>query len=247
MIKLGNYVVKPTIFSDKTSQVWQIPDNILKEEDTITWDFENETELSHILQLAKLSEYTRKDRPHLIMPYLPYGRQDKEISNNTTFARQIIIDVLKPFFWSMSTYDAHSYCEGVVSMPVTIPIAFAINRFKPDVICFPDLGASKRGYVVNDYPIIVLDKIRNQLNGNIEGLQILQQNNNDFIINNRNILIVDDLTDGGKTFTEAAKLLKSFGAKTVGLYTTHGIYSKGINVLFDNGIDRIFNLKGEVF
>lgn len=30
------------------------------------------------------------------------------------------------------------------------------------------------------------------------------------------------------------------------LYTTHGIYSKGTKILFDNGIDRIFNRKGEV-
>lgn len=248
MIKLGEYVVVPTIFPDGTSQVWKLPEDILKSESTISWYFENEAELSHVLQLAKLSEYTRKDRPHLIMPFLPYGRQDKEIANDKTFARQVIMDVLKPHFFTMSTYDSHSKCDGVASLPVDGAIGFSIDNFKPHIICFPDKGASTRGYNTGGFPIIILDKKRNQINGEIEGLIFRHEDGlyYEFMTSGSNILIVDDLCDGGRTFIEAAKLLKEHGAKNVGLYTTHGIYSKGTKVLFDNGIDRIFNLKGEV-
>jgi ribose-phosphate pyrophosphokinase len=58
-------------------------------------------------------------------------------------------------------------------------------------------------------------------------------------------LIVDDICDGGGTFVLAANYLHSLGAKNIALYTTHGIYSKGTDVLSDNHISRIFNYKGE--
>ena len=245
MIKLGEHIVNPTKFPDGTSQVWKLPEIVLKNENTITWNFENEAELSHILQLAKLSEYTRKDRPNLIMPFLPYGRQDKPITNTSTFARQVIIDVLKPHFLSMSTYDSHSHCDDVVSLSVDTAIDFALNISNPNFIIFPDNGAANRNYPTYSFPVIILDKKRNQITGEIEGLQFTRDYSF-FNFKNMSALIVDDLCDGGRTFIEASKLLKQNGISQVYLYTTHGIYSKGIKNLFDGGIDRIFNLKGEV-
>ena len=47
----------------------------------------------------------------------------------------------------------------------------------------------------------------------------------------RNCLIVDDICDGGGTFIPLAKKLKNAGAKTVTLYVTHGIFSKGLDPL----------------
>lgn len=243
MIKLGDYIVKPTIFPDKTSQVWKLPEEILKNEDTIIWYFENEAELSHLLQLAKLSEHTRKDRPHLIVPYLPYGRQDKEISNTTTFARNVIIDVLIPFFYSISTYDIHSKHEGILNLPVEKAIEFAIINSNANFIVFPDEGAAKRNYNTFGLPSIHLTKVRDQLTGSIIGLSLNERK----IDENANVLLVDDLCDGGRTFVEATKLLKRNGIKNVSLYTTHGIYSSGLNYLFVNEIDKVFNLKGQVY
>ena len=48
------------------------------------------------------------------------------------------------------------------------------------------------------------------------------------------------------TFKLTAEKLLTCGANSVSLYTTHGIYSKGIQTLRDSGISRIFNRKGEV-
>lgn len=246
MIKLGDsYIVTPTIFPDKTSQVWNIPEKILLTEDTIIWDFESESELIHVLQLAKLSEYTRKDRPHLIMPFMPYSRQDKPISNTTTFARDIFVNVLKPFFFSISSYDIHSKCDGVLSLPVDICIDHAISKANPNVICYPDKGAANREYKTSVRDIVILEKNRDQQTGEILGLKLSDENKM-VDLNHKRILIVDDICDGGKTFIEAAKLLKSMGASHVSLYTTHGIYSKGTDILFKNGIDQIFNLTNEV-
>jgi ribose-phosphate pyrophosphokinase len=50
---------------------------------------------------------------------------------------------------------------------------------------------------------------------------------------------VDDLCDGGATFIGAAKCLRDAGAKFVGLVVPHGIFSRGVSHVLDNGIDHI--------
>ena len=64
-------------------------------------------------------------------------------------------------------------------------------------------------------------------------------------IQNKTILIIDDICDGGMTFKLTAERLKELGAKEVHLYVTHGIFSKGLETLRESGIDRIFTRKGE--
>lgn len=52
-------------------------------------------------------------------------------------------------------------------------------------------------------------------------------------------LIVDDLIDGGRTFSELAKVLKLKGAITVDLYVTYGIFSYGVDSLKEY-LDHIY-------
>ena len=54
------------------------------------------------------------------------------------------------------------------------------------------------------------------MNGNVEG---------------KNCLIVDDICDGGRTFTDLAKKLNDKGAKELYLFVSHGIFSKGYDEL----------------
>jgi phosphoribosylpyrophosphate synthetase len=43
-----------------------------------------------------------------------------------------------------------------------------------------------------------------------------------------------------------AKDLLAAGAKSVVLFVTHGIFSKGTRTLFESGISRVFTQDGEV-
>lgn len=243
MIKVGDYVVTPTIFPDGTSQVWKLPDFILESNlhDTITWEFDSEAEIIHVIQLAVLLKHYHNSLPILVVPFLPYARQDKDISNITTFARDIFIDLIRPYFIRIETLDIHSKAYSIVNRKPDI--SKVLLEVKPDVIVYPDAGAGKRGYDSYYYTTIDLDKNRDQNTGEILGLAF---KSDERLIKDKTILIQDDICDGGRTFIEAAKLLKGMGAKSVCLYTTHGIYSKGVKVILDGGIDRIFNYKGEV-
>jgi phosphoribosylpyrophosphate synthetase len=174
MIKLINsnsneeHIVVPTMFPDETSQVWKLPEQFVQKNVhyKIIWEFQHESELIHVAQLAKLLVTMSSVYPTLEIPYLPYGRQDKEITNESTFAlkafmmliRQIEVD-------SIYTLDAHNKNEiyPIVNMNVNKEIKFAIDSTECHFICFPDKGASQRGYNIQNKHFFCLEKIRNQL------------------------------------------------------------------------------------
>lgn len=266
MIKLyKNEIGKPenelpfeiTKFPDGTSQVWRI--KILDTATKITsmnvvWDFENEGEFLQVMQLGTLLsvDFAWLHRT-LHMPFLMYGRQDKPVNNFNTFALNTMNDLFKftGYFHSITSVDIHNpKATLVANIDPSSRINEVLNLTDTTLICFPDKGAALRGYKYDEEKYgapIILDKNRNQETGEILGLKFALKLLGTGMLRSHSVLIVDDLCDGGRTFTEAAKLLKGKGgADKVYLYTTHGIYSKGSDILFDNGIDRVFNYKSEL-
>lgn len=254
MITLNGVEITPTKFPDNTSQIWKIPNipcegwvdgrNLYLYE----WIFDgDESEFLHLAQLKDLIDSMDSNNySSLNVPYLPYARQDKQISNTTTFALLTFAKLLNSLkFDDIVFEDAHSDIATTLiknSRSELINPTFHMALSSYSNICFPDKGAERRySECLNDHNIIIGEKVRNQLTGEITGYSVSGD------IEGRDVLIVDDLCDGGRTFIEAANALYSKGAKSVDLYTTHGIYSKGINVLFDAGIVNIFNMNGQEF
>lgn len=89
-------VVTPTIFPDGTSQVWKLKFNNRDPNKTafsIQWNFESEAEFIHLAQLVTL--LSQHGYVHnLYIPYFPYARQDKAISNSLTFSRNVFLNLL---------------------------------------------------------------------------------------------------------------------------------------------------------
>jgi ribose-phosphate pyrophosphokinase len=245
MITANGYVITPTMFPDKTSQVWKIPDELLNSEAIyVQWDFEHEGEFIQLLQLRKLLVRCGKPgcRVFLHIPFLPYGRQDKPVSNSSCFALEVFLDSIGNWE-TITTIDCHSPVKKITSLYPGKAIANAIKTSGATAVCFPDAGASAR-YTV-DQRTIVLAKERDQLTGEITRIKVEK-----FVVPlalEDNILIIDDICDGGRTFIEVATMLKAAnpGIK-VSLYVSHGIFSKGTQVLRDAGISQIFTKDGEV-
>lgn len=55
----------------------------------------------------------------------------------------------------------------------------------------------------------------------------------------KDILIVDDICDGGATFIELAKIIKPMNPGSITLFVTHGIFRNGTDCLFEAGFDRV--------
>lgn len=253
MLYLNGTPVTPTIFPDKTSQVWKLPAEILLSRNPVTvqWTFDNEGEFLQLAQLKDLLD-SQEIASHLVLTYLPYGRQDKEVSNTSTFALRSFAKLLNRLdFFDVTIHDPHSHIaldlikHSIAVYPVD-KVDEIFNDLDVDLICYPDKGALLKYTKVyedalgdNAYPYIWGDKVRDQSTGNILSYKVLGDPAG------KNVLIVDDICDGGMTFKLLARDLLAAGAKEVNLFVTHGIFSKGLRTLHESGIKRIFTEDGE--
>lgn len=243
MIRLNDVEIKATIFPDKTSQVWKVEPLLLIAQDFfIQWEFESEAELMHLAQLTRLLGRGHKS---LYLPYLPYGRQDKVPANDSTFALWSFAEFINMMnFDKVICFDPHSSVAGdlifrfLPMYPITEINAFAAET-KADCVCFPDKGAVNKYTPLIQRPYIYGDKTRDQLTGQITGYKLHGDPEG------KRVLIVDDICDGGGTFVLLAAELISRGVKEIHLYVSHGIFSKGLQVLRNAGIQRIFTKQGE--
>lgn len=230
-----------TIFPDGTSQVWKVEEELFEDNDIkILWVFENEGELMHVCQLAQLTQLLSKQPDStLVVPYLPYGRQDKALSNSASFSLKTFVDILYSVnVCRIETFDAHSNQEelGIYSAEPTL---FHQEVFHHDVVCFPDKGAAARYNKSQSFggaPAVYCEKVRNQETGEILGLKLI----GDADLNNKRILIVDDICDGGMTFIKVAEQLKAFNPLQIDLAVSHGIFSRGKGVIKEAGITNIY-------
>lgn len=245
--------VIPTIFPDKTSQVWKLElDQYVGNEVDIIWNWEQENELIWVNQLICLLYQSNIQIRELYIPYLPYGRQDKDVSNTSTFAKHVFLEILlKEHVGKVTTLDAHSEHPAIESKSPFFQIDKALKHFDADVIVFPDKGAYTRYAYMFDskyYDIVVLDKVRNQLTGKIEDLAInADLTTYDPVITAVltdepiNMLIVDDISDYGGTFKKAsAYLFNKYNSINVGLYVTHFLGHGNIESFKEAGISKIY-------
>lgn len=252
MILLNGKPLDVTRFPDNTTQVWQLSEWLLKESNWfhITWEFTQEGELLEIAQLKMLLD-SYGHRSALRIKYLPYARQDKEVSNTATFALRPFAQLLNSLnFEEIIIMDPHSTIalDLIKNSRAEYPkeeIAKVIELTKANVICYPDKGAVTKYTKIYDYPYIYGEKVRDQLTGNILSYEIFGDAlHSDFY--GKTVLIIDDICDGGMTFKLLAKELLNAGAKEVNLFVSHGIFSKGLRTLKESGIKQVFTKDGEV-
>ncbi len=136
----------------------------------------------------------------------------------------------------MFVLDAHSevtpalvdYCEVIPNYEFISETIKCIG--KPVVLVSPDGGALKKIYKLSEHlagmPVVECGKTRDVLTGKLSGFKVYADN-----LDGASCLVVDDICDGGGTFTGLAEALKSKGAGQLFLAVSHGIFSKGVDVL----------------
>ncbi len=255
MIYVNGTPLNVTRFPDNTTQVWKVTQLDIPNTNWvhIVWDFEHEAEILHIAQLKDLLD-SKGFRAALRIKYLPYARQDKTISNTATFALHTFANILNGMnFEEIIITDPHSLIaiELIKNSRAEYPVGEVMGvalEMKADLFCYPDKGAVSK-YTggdnvqneIYDYPCTYGEKVRDQLTGNITHYALKGD------VKDKNILIVDDICDGGMTFILLAAELKKAGAVTVNLFVTHGLFTKGVRVLKEAGITKVFSVKGEHF
>ncbi|ARN77087.1 phosphoribosyltransferase [Nonlabens spongiae] len=166
-------------------------------------------------------------------------RSDRRFEDNQSFDLKMISN-----FVNLMNYDQVELLHPHSSVAVALInnskeispdkyVEKAFNSLGNPVLISPDAGAYKNTFNLAEKlnaRLIASNKIRIdgepkiEIYGNVDGLKCL---------------IVDDIADGGRTFIELAKKLKSCGAAKVYLYVTHGMFNYGFEEL-KNQIDHIY-------
>ncbi|MDV5354024.1 ribose-phosphate diphosphokinase [Enterobacter asburiae] len=187
---------------------------------------------------------------HLQLAWLPWARQDRHMVAGDSFALKVFANQLNTLnFDKVFILDPHSdAAAAAINNCVAIPqetcllqsetLRRAIAQGELMLVA-PDAGALKKIHNVakatgaKNYAI--LTKERDVASGNLTGFALVAGE-----VAGKDLLIVDDLCDAGGTFIGSAQVLREAGARSVSLYVTHGIFSKGVENLLNNGIDAIY-------
>lgn len=213
---------------------------------TIRCDYRSSNDLIDMLLLVNaIRNVDRNVRLRLHIPYFPFARQDRVMTVGEPFALQVAVNLIKSCnFTEVEVWDPHSDVLAGMFEPGTLKIVPQEDLIKLDppvaaCIVSPDAGALKKVYKVaaknGNLPVICATKVRDVSTGEIVATEVPA----DIALYDK-VYIVDDICDGGRTFIELAKMIKMLNPRaSITLYVTHGIFSKGVDVL-KQYIDNVY-------
>lgn len=173
-----------------------------------------------------------RDKLTLFLPYLPGARMDR----GAPLGAKVYADFINSLNLDrVITIDPHSDVAPALYDRLTVidadkaiaPLGLDEGHPNFHAVIAPDLGATKRAQKVARYLGVHVHqavKERDFATGALSKFRMLDRPDQGEML-----LIVDDICDGGGTFLGLADYLDKKGVDRdhLGLWTTHGIYSKG--------------------
>lgn len=177
---------------------------------------------------------------NLLIPYLPYARQDRVCAEGDPFSLNAIARIVNTLYAKqIISLDPHN--PSICSQYINCFRAFRNRGFLENVcddrefnflIC-PDKGAREKYDCWID-ETVYCEKVRDPSTGKLSGFKVADDNV--YVPKDNEVgLIIDDICDGGGTFFGIAELFSN----RLNLAVTHGIFSKGLEDLL-NRFDNIY-------
>ena len=208
----------------------------------------------NIIELALLIDAAKRasaEKINVVIPYFGYSRQDRKDEPRVPISAKVMMDIFTQAGADrIITMDLHStQMQGFTSIPVDNLYGSLVlmeeleayfNKIKNDnkcVVLSPDIGSNKlsQAYAKKlGIGFALIDKRRNAHNqsevahlvGNLE---------------NRHVLIIDDMIDTAGTIFNAAVVAKEKGALSVTVAATHAVLSgDAVKKLSSDNIDKVF-------
>ncbi|MBR0655309.1 ribose-phosphate pyrophosphokinase [Plastoroseomonas arctica] len=168
-----------------------------------------------------------------VIPYFGYARQDRKSGSRTPISAKLVANLITAAGANrVLAMDLHAaQIQGFFDIPVDN--LFAAPLFSRDIqeryqgrelmIVSPDVGGVVRARAIASRlgtDLAIVDKRRPRA-GVSEVMNVIGE------VEGRHCLLVDDIVDSGGTLCNAAEALLSRGAKSAGVYVTHGVLSGG--------------------
>ena len=173
----------------------------------------------------------------LLIPYFPAARQDRVMVGGEALTVKVYSKLINDLgSKKVFVFDPHSevttaLLDNCVAIDNTAFIKQCLQQLPADTyLISPDGGALKKVYKLSaklgGIPVIQCSKQRNVQTGALSGFEVYTDS-----LAGKHCLIVDDICDGGRTFLGLAEQLRAKEAASISLAISHGIFSRGTNVL----------------
>lgn len=244
MIKISGYgEVKSKVFSGGEVHV-NIPRvgvlSCLDSVDAIAI-LKSSEDIMELLMVVSSLKHSGFELAELYLPYVPYARQDRVCAGGDAFGLKVFAGLINNLgFNSVVVDDPHSdMVFGLIENCIVHEQHTLLKDYVPkgDIICAPDGGSLKKAFKLAQTlgtELITAEKVRCTSTGNILTTKVHCDT-----LAGKEVTIVDDICDGGMTFIKLAEALYEKGAEEVSLVVTHGIFSKGKQVLHNAGIKQV--------
>lgn len=197
---------------------------------------------NYIMELLILLALIKGDKPsslHLVLPLLPYSRQDRKFGMHQPMSLRLIAQLFESFnIDSIFTLDLHSpQSESVFRIPVYNLTALPTitqkiiedNNLKDFLICVPDSGSLRRGINIASYYNCDIEIFKKKRYGQ-ESVEISEVSHD---VLGRDIILIDDMVDRGATIGKCITSLRRAGARRIFVAITHSVMSQS-----DNGFEE---------
>lgn len=165
-----------------------------------------------------------------VLPYYGYARQDRKDRPRVAIGSKLVANMLTAAGADrIITMDLHApQIQGYFDIPVDHLDSHAvfipyIEELKLENLTFaaPDMGATNRIREIASYfnaDMVICDKHRKRAN-EIASMRVIGD------VEDRNVVIIDDIADTGGTLAKCAELLLQNGARSVRACITHPVLS----------------------
>lgn len=165
-----------------------------------------------------------------VMPYFGLARQDRKDRPRVSIGAKVIADLLETAGVNrVMTLDLHAdQIQGFFNVPVDHLYASSLfvekikeMNLNPLSISAPDMGGSKRANAYSRHlqsEMVLSYKLRKKPNV-VEEISMIGE------VENRDVVIIDDMVDTAGTLTFAAQMISDRGAKSVNAFATHAVLS----------------------
>lgn len=219
--------------------------NLMESPIRITTRINTSDDLMRLLLVTDALREVGAGEIHVFIPYLPYARQDRVVRAGEAFSLRVFADIVNAqAYASVTVFDVHSdVAPALIRKCTVVPnheLVRKITSAAPEYwLLSPDAGAFKKvtllaNVIQYSEEVAVCTKVRVQT-GAISGVTVSVS---DFA--GRDVFIVDDICDGGRTFIALAKEIRSRNPGKIYLIVSHGIFSFGEEVIREGGIDHVY-------
>jgi ribose-phosphate pyrophosphokinase len=165
-----------------------------------------------------------------VIPYFGYARQDRKDEGRTPITGKLVANLLERAGADrVVSVDLHAaQVQGFFDIPVdhlsASPVLlkwFKSLRLSDRVFVSPDVGNVKRAQVYANVlggEICIIDK-RRKSGSEAKAVRIIGD------VQDKNVLMVDDMITTAGTVTEACRILRDNGAKDIYIAATHAVFA----------------------